>query len=44
MEELLLAVLPGFVPTVLPLADGVYLLNSNNRLEQRFNTADQGTE
>jgi hypothetical protein len=29
LEELLLAVLPGFVPTVLPLAVGVYLLNSN---------------
>ena len=43
-EELLLAVLPGFVPTVLPLAVGVYLLNSNNRLEQRFNTTEQGTE
>ena len=29
LEELLLAVLPGFVPTVLPLAVGIYLLNSN---------------
>ena len=28
VEEILLAVLPGFVPTFLPLAVGIYLLNS----------------
>ena len=28
-EELMLPVLPGFVPTVLPLAVGIYLSNSN---------------